>query len=347
MGPAPCPQQRSMAFDREYVDMFSFPEVVSDLITMFEDGEWVQNVNLDSLSQQAPPEEFPWDRRENAVVWRMRRTDLKERCVVLMFQFEAEAQWGMALNIAAKASLLYLDEAANDEDESPPLPLVVPYVLYNGGTRWTAKTNVRDLIAHAPYMRSFALSFSHKVIEERFSALLDGPVNNVAGLMFRAQQCRSIEELLTTIEAAEQRILAKPELELATVAWLKAVVLAARAPEVDFSSVTKLGQLKDVMKGNVLPQIKASAAQGFDRGVQSSRAEAVRRVVGQLARDCYGAKVQAELSSLIGSVSSVDTLLQVARWVRKSTRVEELMERVRKLWVPTLDRDTFPGTGVQ
>ena len=336
-----------MAFDREYVDMFSFPEVVADFITMFEDDKWVQSVDLDSLSQQAPPEDSPWPERTNAVVWRMRRTDLRGRSIVLMFQFEAEVDWGMALNIASKASLLYLGEHASEGDELAKLSPVVPYVLYNGGTRWTAKTNVRDLVEYVAYAYDYQLSFSHKVIEERFCALLENSGNNIVGMMFRAQRCQSVEELLTTVEDAEQRILVKPELELASVKWLKGVVLAERAPEFDFSTVTKLAQLKDVIRGSVLSQLKESAARGFDRAMQSSRAEAVRRVVGQLARDRYGAEIQGELSSLIGTVNSVETLRQVARWVRQSRRVEELMDRVRKLWVPELDPDTFPGTGVQ
>ena len=337
-----------MPYDSSYVRLFSFSEVVRDLIAGFLESPVAKTVDLDSLSQEVPPTDYPWDQRANAVVWRAQQAGAGDRSVVFMCQFEAEVDWAMAVHIAAKGSLLYrLDAEANLDEEAQMSP-VLPYVLYNGGTRWTAKKNVRELVGHVPYeLEPFQLSFPHEVIEERFCPLLDNASNNLAGMLFRAQRCRSVHSMLAAIEDSEDRIRLNTELELAVVDWFKDVVLPARAPEFDFSRATELGHLKETLSGHCLPTMEAAAARRHDGAVRSAFAEGMRRIVARLARDRYGAKVEEELINMISSINSGETLREIARWLRRSKNADELLEKVRKLWVPTLEADAFPGTGVQ
>ena len=224
---------------------------------------------------------------------------------------------------------------------------VIPYVLYNGYSRWTAKTNIKDLIAYGPTgMDRYRPSFSHKVIEEQFCPLLDNAFDNIAGMMFRAQRSRSVRSLLAAIEDSEQRLLGNPELERAVVAWMKDVVLTVRVPAVDFSSVSELSELKDALAGDVTARVKTTATEGFTKARRVARADGLRRVVKQLARRRYGEEVEAELAKLTGSLESGDALREIAKSVRKSKTAEELLRRARKLWQPALSADAVPSMDV-
>lgn len=335
-----------MAHDSSYVRLFSFSEVVRDLIAGFLDESLGQHLDLGSLSQEHPPTADSWDQRTNAVVWRGQRTGNRGGSVVFMFQFEAEDEWSVPVHVAAKAAHLYLLEGL--DRQGARLPSILPYVLYNGGTRWTASKDIRDLIALGPYdTGSDQISVPYEVIEERFCPMLGNSSSNLAGMLFRAQRCRSVQSMLAAIEDAESSIRPNSELERAVVQWFKDVVLSARAPEFDFSQVTELGHLKETLSGHCLPTIEAGAAQRRDSGVRFAYAKGVRRIIARLARDRYGAKAEEALMNMISSIDSGETLCQIAKWLRRSKTAEELLEQVRKLWVPALDDDTLLGTGVQ
>lgn len=338
-----------MAFDSSYVRLFSFPEVIRDLITGFLVSAARKRLDLDSLSQMELPDEHPWDQRANAVVWEAERAGVGDRSAKLMFQFEAEVDWWMAVTIALRGTNIYQLEADTMLGvEHPMLTPVMPYVLYNGDSRWTAKKDVRDLVGPVPYqLDAYQVVFPHEVLEERFCPLLENESNNLAGMLFRSQRCKSAQGMLVAIEGSESRARQSPELEVAVVEWFKNVVLSWRAPEFDFSRITELGELKEYLRGHCLPTIKANAAQRHDSGTRYAHADGVRRILAQLVRDRYGAKAEEDLIGMIGSISSGETLRKIARWLRRSTTADELLEKVRKIWLPTLDVEAVPGTGVQ
>ena len=341
------PPTSPMNFNSTYFRVFSFPEVIRDLMTGFEGERWVNRIDFDSLSREDPPNEAPWDGRADAVIWRVERTDVKARSVVLVFLFQPEVDQGMALDVAARCVLLYGQDPLVDAAERPVMSPVIPYVLYNGCTRWTAKTDIKDLIAYGPpEMNRYRPRFSHNVIEEQFCPLLDNAVDNIAGMLFRAQRSRSVRSLLAAIEDSNQRLRGNPELKRAIVAWIKDVVLTVRVPTVDFSSVSELSELKDALEGDVTARVKTTATAGFGQAQRVGRADGLRWVVKQLVRMRYGEEVEAELAELTGSLESGDALREIAEWVRKSKTAEELLRRARKLWQPTLGADAVPSMDV-
>lgn len=253
----------------------------------------------------------------------------------------------MAFHVAARYTLLYGPDPLVGAAESPVVSPVIPCVLYNGYTRWTAKTDINDLMAYGPpEMDRYRPRFWHKVIEEQFCPLLDNAIDNIAGMMFRAQRSRSVRSLLAAIEDSEQRLRGNPELERAVVSWMKDVVLTVRLPAVDFSSVSELSELKDALEGDVTARVKTTATEGFSKAWRVARADGLRRVVKQLARRRYDEEVEAELAKLTGSLESSDALREIAKWVRKSKTAQELLRRARNLWQPALSMDAVPSMDV-
>lgn len=341
------PSAPPINFDSAYLSIFSFPEAVRDLIVGFEGKRWAKDIDLDSLSREDPPDEPIWEGRSNAVIWRVERSDYPPGSFVLVFMFQPEVDHGTAFQVAARCSFLYEQDPSIDSTKRLAVSPVIPYVLYNGPTRWTAKTNTKDLIDYGPpAMGRFRLSFPHNVIEERFCPLLGNDVDNIAGMLFRAQRCRSVESLLAAIENSEARLHGNVELERAVVAWMKEVVLAERMPAVDFSSVSELDELKETLTGEATARVKTATIEGSAHGRRAGRADGLRLIVNRLARSKYGGQVEAEVANLTGSLHSGDSLREVAKHIRKSRTAKQLLEEVRKIWRSSLIADAVPGMDV-
>lgn len=364
-----------MNFDAAYMRVFSFPEVVRDLMLGFHPDSWVRKVDFDTLTREQPPLEAPWQRRDrerdpnrvgegppssensswgerdNAVVWRAARIGYRPGSIRLMLQFEAEQDWRMALFIMRRVLLLIdVDPLVTEvkDASNPPLAPVAPFVLYNGGRRWTAKKNVKDLIARGPAEADdYRPSAAHEVIEEMFCPVSESGVDNIAGMMFRAQRTRTATGLLRAIRDSEVRIRKNPDLERAIVAWLLDVVLSARAPDINPSEISDLDDLKRAIVTDVGQQVKAAEKEAFERAKRLAILDGLRNALRRLARGRFGEKGEAELAALTTSVSSVKTLHEIGRWIRTSRNVDELRKKMEDTWLPTVTLGGIDGSDVQ
>ena len=130
--------------DAAYKLLFSFPEMVRDLLAGFVPAEWVEALDLSTLERW--PESTVSDdlrRRHQDRVWRVR---LRERWlyVLVLLEFQSAVDRTMAVRILAYTALLYQDLLRASSD---PLPPVLPVVLHHGTEPWTAARDVAGLAA--------------------------------------------------------------------------------------------------------------------------------------------------------------------------------------------------------
>ena len=153
-----------MRYDEGYKGLLGQIRMMADFIRGFFDPELVKSLDLRTLQP------FPVGRitealrrRENDLVWRVRRKGRKGRAgewlyVYVMLEIQSTVDPRMAVRIMAYMGLFY-DDLTRSLNWKPnqKLPPVVAVVLYNGRKPWQAKLDIAELIesvgpALAPYI---------------------------------------------------------------------------------------------------------------------------------------------------------------------------------------------------
>ena len=145
--------------DAIYRRLFRHRSMVEDLLRRFVGGDWVERLDFDTL-ELMPSHYVSEDLkdREDDRVWRLRidREDASDEgedrswfYVYVVLEFQSTSDQMMAVRLLAYLALLYQD-IEKEEGDGEKLPPVLPVVLYNGKSRWTAPRSVQDLVEAAP-----------------------------------------------------------------------------------------------------------------------------------------------------------------------------------------------------
>ncbi len=135
--------------DPIYKRIFAFPRMVEDLLRGFAEGDWTQRADFSAL-QKAPAEYVGDDLRKRLgdSVWRL-PLDEDWLHVLILLEFQSRSERDMALRILEYTVLLHRELSRSGLGPDGLRPPVLPVVLYNGTPRWSAATDVRDLVAPA------------------------------------------------------------------------------------------------------------------------------------------------------------------------------------------------------
>ncbi len=154
--------------DSGYKALFSAPEMVRDLIMGFVPDDWLHTLDyrtLERVESSYITEDFRG--RADDIVWRVK---VGEDWVYLyiLIEFQSSVDKYMALRMMVYQGLLYQDlikqGAVLPDGRLPP---VLPIVLYNGSQRWTAETDVSELIPPVPgLIERFKLKAKYLLIDE-------------------------------------------------------------------------------------------------------------------------------------------------------------------------------------
>jgi len=119
--------------DNTYKTLFSYPRMVSDLLTGFVREDWVRELDLSTLEKvNASYVADEVRERHDDLVWRVRWGE-EWLYVYLLLEFQSTVDPYMAVRMPAYVSLLYQDLIRQEKlTESGSLPPVLPVVLYNG-----------------------------------------------------------------------------------------------------------------------------------------------------------------------------------------------------------------------
>jgi hypothetical protein len=214
--------------DHSYKLLFAHPRMVRELLETFVGGEWLAQVDFDTL-ERVSDAYISDDLRARAddIVWRVR---CGSRHVYLLIEFQSRVDSFMAVRVLAYVALLYQDiiraqEIAVDEG----LPAVLPVVLHNGSTRWYAAEDVRSLVQPAPPgLEKYGVNLRYLSIDERsYDDEVLAPHDNLVALLFRLEQCRERGrvELLVSQLLAKLKEPGQESLFRAFGVWVERVVL--------------------------------------------------------------------------------------------------------------------------
>jgi len=143
--------KRQPTHDSGYKLLFAHAAMVLDLLCGFMPGAWVRELDLGTL-ERASGSDVSDDLRDRAddIIWRV-RWGQDWLYVYLLLEFQSSVDPWMAVRIQTYLGLLYQDLIRTEQlSVAGRLPPVLPVMLYNGASAWTAAETLEPLIEPAP-----------------------------------------------------------------------------------------------------------------------------------------------------------------------------------------------------
>jgi len=265
------------AHDSSYKKIFSHANMVEDLLTGFVREEWVQELDFSTL-EKVSGSYVTDDLRDRAddIVWRVRwGTDWLY--VYLLLEFQSTNDPWMAVRIMTYVGLLYQDlisskQLPTDAAGKKLLPPVLPVVLYNGEPKWTAATDINDIVQNIPGgLRKYCPSLHYLLLSEREYQDVDlEPLKNLVAALFRLENSHSPERLLEVVTSLLEW-LSGPEqdsLRRAFTVWFSRVLFPGRLKVTDRPAIENLTEVKNMLAERVKEWNKESLEKGMQKGIQ-------------------------------------------------------------------------------
>lgn len=243
-----------MNHDNGYKLLFSFPEMVRDLLTGFVHEEWVGQLDFSTLEKVSCSYVTDDLRdREDDLVWRVRWGD-GWLYVYLLIEFQSRVERYMAVRIMTYLGLLYQDLIRQKNlTTTGQLPPVLPLVLYNGDPRWRAENDVAQLIERVPGgLEHYRPSLRYLLLDE--GAIIKDkqawPVasRNLVAALFRLEHSRDEDSLLQILGTLVEWLKTPEQTQLrrAFSVWIRRVLLPGRLPKLALAELEPMNELQEV-----------------------------------------------------------------------------------------------------
>ncbi len=343
--------------DPNYRRLFAFPRMVADLLRAVGQGDWVDEVDLDTLERL--PAEHVGDRgqqRRGDAVWRVRFHNGWLYLLVLL-EFQSGNDPRMALRNLEYTALLYRELARRGELGAPGRwPPVLPVVLYNGDAPWTAALEMRELIAPAPAALSPCQPSQRSLLlDERHGTVDDLPLGNLMRAVVAFERSRTAGDLARAATAATEWLgsPADAELSRAFASWLEQMVvrlqpehaeveLGVTLEEAAMTLVERVAQwpaqwrregVAEGRREGVAEGRREGLAEGRREGLAEGRREGLleeRALLRRLALVRFGDTVAGQVEELLENADDWDQFAAVAELIVRARRGPELLDDIRR-----------------
>jgi hypothetical protein len=277
-------QPLAQPHDSGYKLLFSHPAMMADLLRGFVAEEWVEELDFTTLEKQSGSYVSDDLRpRADDVVWRVRWRD-RWLYVYLLLEFQSAVDPFMAVRLLVYVGLLYQDLIrAKQLTPEGRLPPVLPVVLYNGRPRWTAATEVAELLVPPPAgLAGYQPRLRYLLLEEnRFTEADLAPMRNLVAALFQLEHSRGPEELQQVVERLVEWLQAPEQASLrrAFAVWLRDVLLPVRLPGVRIDAVLELSEVRDMLAERVMEWTREWKQQGLDEGLKEGESLMLQRLL--------------------------------------------------------------------
>ena len=318
--------------DAAYKKLFSYPRMVEELLCGFAAEGWSDALDFESL--QKLPAEFVSDdlrRRQGDALWRVRFRDARWLFVLVLLEFQSSIDRFMAVRMLVYTGLLYQDlirrGALGPDGKLPP---VLPVVLYNGRSPWTAPEDVTGLVTptvaplacHQPSQRYF-------VLDGRTRGDHDLPRGNLVSALIRFENSRSPDDLKRAVESLPGWLgqSGESELKRAFLEWAAQMAMPARFSPEDLSRT--LAQLEED-PAMLAENARRMYEEAHNRGIEQGRAEERALLRRQVARK-FGTETAARLAGVLDGLAAPSELAEVGDWIIECETGSELLARTGHL----------------
>ncbi|CAB4816403.1 unannotated protein [freshwater metagenome] len=306
--------------DSSYKFLFSNPELVRDLIMGFIPDEWLQSLDYSTL-EKVPGSYISEDfqQREDDIVWKV-KVGGDWVYLYLLMEFQSSVDKYMALRMMVYIGLLYQDLIKRGEVlEDGRLPPILPIVLYNGSQKWTAPTNISELIPVVPGLVSqFTPSLHYLLIDENnYTDSELASLHNLVAAVFRLEHASSPSAVSELTNLLADWLSDRPDLRRMFALWIRATLMRKQEYGIVMPQVDDLQEIRVMLADKVEEWAKAYIAEGKQEGLQQGEVLALQRLLAKR----FGV-IPAETIALIANAPVVD----IERWFDRAIDAKQLSD---------------------
>ena len=284
--------------------------------------------------------------RHDDAVWRVRFQD-QWLYVYLLLEFQASVDRFMAVRILTYTGLLYQDLIHSHALHQGRLPTVLPIVLYNGETRWTAAVELAALLEPAPAeLQVYQPQQRYLLLDEGAYSDADlAGLRNLVAAVFRLENSRTPDEVLAVVTALLEWLQhpTQTRLRRAFTVWIQRVILADSASEAVTESIIELDEVRTMLaqrvqewkqqwrKDGFAEGMEQGLEQGLEQGVAQGRIQGERLMLIRQSRLRFGAMTADALAPLLDRVDDPESLAQIGEWIIQCPSGEVFLARVRAM----------------
>ncbi len=301
--------------DSSYKLFFDHTRMVRDLLHCFLPADLLTMLDFDRLermSDQYVDDGLTQSRGDTAWRIRFRGQDGEADSwlyLLVLLEFQSTVDSFMAARISAYSGQMYLKLIRNgDIAKGDRLPPVLPIVLYNGRSRWSAPEEMGSLVAPVgAHLAPFQLHQRYLLVDEHALRVTDLPEDNLVAVQIALEQ-GSIVHTEPNLRKLS-RLLQGPgdeSLRRVFVEWARELLERSSLTSAESGLAGELRRLGEtggldematIFAENVEAFAKQHFAQGLEKGLEQERALLVRQ-----AGRKFGAATANRLAVLLGGV---------------------------------------------
>ena len=315
-------------YDAAYKLLFSFPEMVRDLLAGFVSEEWVAELDLSTLERwPASQVGDTLHQRHQDRVWRVRYRH-RWLYVLVLLEFQSTVDRTMAVRVLAYTALLYQDLLRTSPE---PLPPVLPIVLHHGPGRWTAAVDVAGLAApcgaflapYQPAQRYFLLDVG---------GYTDVPLpqgRNLVAALVRLERNRSRADVDAVLGALDEWLSESGNegLRRAVGEWMRQVYAPGRPAGAAQPVAENRTEAQTMLRERVKEWMEEERAEGRVEGRAEGRARQVELMRRMAARK-FGSATAQRFVERLERVHDSEQVVEIGEWLIECESGEELLERL-------------------
>ena len=326
--------------DAAYKRLFSRPGMVRDLLRGFAARDWSGALDFASLTP-LPASYVSRDlqQRHGDLVWRIRFGGERWLYLVLLLEFQSGVDRAMAVRMLTYSGLLYQRLVAEGVlREGGALPPVLPVVIYNGRSPWTAPADVSELIAAGgPALSRYQPSQQYFLLDE---GRVDGgalPPGNLVSALIALETNRDRSRLSALLGTLIELLRAQKDEELtaAFTAWAAQVLLPRRMRGTTSAPLPSLEEVRTMLAETVQEWTEQWVEQGIERGLEQGRAQGIeqgrteeRALLCRQAARKFDADAGEQLAAALAEVTDPGRLAQVGDWIIECGTAADLFARL-------------------
>ena len=314
--------------DSSYKFLFSTPELVRDLILGFVPDEWLHSLDYTTL-EKVPGSYITEDFRSRAddIVWRV-KVGGEWVYLYLLIEFQSSVDKYMALRMMVYQGLLYQDLIKRGEVLADGrLPPVLPIVLYNGRARWSAVTDVFELIPPVPgLVEQFKPRLKYLLIDE--SAYTDSELSSVKNLVaavFRIEHPTSPETIKQLLGLLNEWLSDRPDLRRMFALWIRATLMRKAEYRIVLPLIDDLQELNIMLAERLEEWAHGYKAEGMQQGIQQGMQQGMQQgealALQRLLSKRFGA-IPSDITVQIAAAS----VAQIEAWFDRAIDARQLSD---------------------
>jgi len=307
--------------DRGYKRLFSHPRLFRQLLESFVNEDWVKTLDFEHCEQL--------DKSFISEHYKSTESDLlykvkvhgQEAYVYILLEFQSTVTWFMAVRFLHYICSFWLDYAER-QPAIKKLPAVFPLLLYSGDDKWTAATDLAELLEQPNIFKSYTPQFRYCTIAEQDyqpEQLLK--INNLVSTLFLAETHYDLELLKTQLLKLFDQEDDKEAVSL-LFNWFKQLVVHGRREAVDYQALeqvyTEKTEVKQMLETAIAQEREKFFAQGKAEGRVEGKTEGQAELLIALLEKRFSPLTPAQKAFLYQLESSQLIALSEQLWQAQS-----------------------------